>query len=77
MMLGESTKTAVRGSVSGATGFVALTASMISVLVYGALILEMNLVILCIGGGVLTMGGMLLVLFACVKETKGVDLEKI
>ena len=39
--------------------------------------LQLDMTLICLGGGILTMGIMLLLLFAGVKETKGVNLEQV
>lgn len=77
MMLGESAKTEIRSSVTAAMGFTSLIASLISSLVYSILILRMDIMMLCLGGGILTMTVMLILLFTGTKETKGVKLEEV
>ncbi len=77
IMLNESSKTEVRARVQAAAGFLYLLASLLSSVIYSALILQLDMTLICLGGGILTMGIMLLLLFAGVKETKGVNLEQV
>lgn len=71
MMIGESTRTEIRGSTTAAIGFVTLSASMVSSIAYGILLLFIELNLLCIIGGAIAIGGALLLVCIGAKETKG------
>lgn len=75
IMLSESSRTEIRSSVSAAAGFIALFASLVSTAVYGALVLSVDITVLCVAGAVITMLLMLVLLFLGTKETKGTILE--
>ncbi len=71
MMIGESARTEIRSSTTAATGFVTLIASMVSSIVYGIVLLFVDLNLLCIIGGAVTIGAALLIVCIGAKETKG------
>ncbi len=71
MMLSESTKTEMRSSTMAVNGLVSLVAATVSALLYGVLVLIVDISILCIIGGVITMGLMSLLLLKGIRETKG------
>ncbi len=71
MMIGETARTEIRSSTTAATGFVTLVASMISSIVYGIVLLFLDLNLLCIIGGAVTIGAALLIVCIGAKETKG------
>ena len=74
MMLGESAKTEMRSSTMAANGLISLVCATVSALIYGVLVMAVNISILCIAGGVITMGLMSLLLIKGIKETKGTVL---
>lgn len=77
MMLAESSQTAIRSSVTAISGFFSMAAAMLSSVIFGALVLAVEIAVMCIVAGIITMGLMLLVILLKVKETKGVKLEQV